>query len=77
MPTARFTSTLGGFESTEDRRALHVEGFRTLRVGTVDARGHEPEALIRELRPRLRERLRDVLGRPDTGDLGHSSSSPG
>jgi hypothetical protein len=64
MPGGKFTQTLGGFEATDDRRALHVEGSRMLRVGTVDARGREPDALIHALRPLLRERLRNVAAGP-------------
>jgi hypothetical protein len=64
MPGAKFTQTLGGFEATGERRALHVEGSKLLRVGTVDARGREPEALIRTLQPLLRDRLRGVASGP-------------
>jgi hypothetical protein len=64
MPGVKFTQTLGGFEANGERRALHVDGSRMLRVGTVDARGREPEALIRALRPLLRERLRGVSAGP-------------
>jgi hypothetical protein len=60
IPGARFTPRLGGFEAIEEGRAIHVEGIRMLRVGTVDARGRDPEALIRALRPLLRERLAGV-----------------
>ena len=41
MPGAKFTQTLGGFEATGERRALHVEGSKMLRVGTVDAIGRD------------------------------------
>jgi hypothetical protein len=64
MPGGRFTATLGGFESADDGRAVLVEGFDRLRVGTVDARGKEAEALARALRPRLREQLSAVASRP-------------
>jgi hypothetical protein len=64
LPGANFSPTLGGFESSDDRRALVVEGMRRLRVGTVDARGREPEALIRALRPALRDRLEAVEAGP-------------
>lgn len=57
LPGGRYSPTLVGFESTDDRRAVLVEGMARLRVGTVDARGREPEALIRALRPALRDRL--------------------
>jgi len=57
LPGSKFAATLGGSEATDDGRALHVEGIAALRVGTVDARGREPEALIRALRPLLRDRL--------------------
>ncbi len=64
LPDGGFSPTLGGFESTEDRRALHVECVQTLRVGTVDARGRDPEALIRALRPALVATLRTIDVRP-------------
>lgn len=64
LPGPRFTPRLGGFEATDDGRAVLVEGIARLRVGTVDARGREPEALIRRLRPRLRETLAEVASGP-------------
>ncbi len=41
-----------------------VGGIARLRVGTVDARGREPEALIRAIRPRLTEALAEVAAGP-------------
>jgi hypothetical protein len=64
IPGSHFTPRLGGFEAIEEGRAIHVEGIRLLRVGTVDARGRDPEALIRALRSRLRERLNAVRSGP-------------
>jgi hypothetical protein len=64
LPGPRYTPRLGGFEATDEGRAVLVEGIARLRVGTVDARGREPEALIRALRPRLREALDEVAAGP-------------
>jgi hypothetical protein len=64
LPGGRFAATLGGFESADDGRAVLVEGFGRLRVGTVDAHGREAEALARALRPRLREQLSAVTSGP-------------
>ena len=64
LPDAGFSPTLGGFESTKDHRALHVESVQSLRVGTVDARGRDPEALIGDLRPILAATLRSIEVRP-------------
>ncbi len=64
MAGSRFAATLGGFESAADGRAVLVEGIRRLRVGTVDARGREAEALARELRPLLRDQLSAVTSGP-------------
>ncbi len=63
-PAVGSRPTLGGFESAEDGRAVLVEGIGRLRVGTVDARGHEAEALARALRPRLRQQLSGVSSGP-------------
>ena len=60
LPAPLFSATLGGFESTTDRLSLLVEGSTRLRVGTVDARGHDAQTFIRTLRPLLRDRLRDL-----------------
>jgi hypothetical protein len=57
LPRPRFTPRVGGFEATEDGTAVQVDGSRRLRVATVDSRGRDPQALIRALRPVLRERL--------------------
>jgi hypothetical protein len=64
LPGGKFSATLGGFESAADGRAVLVEGIGRLRVGTVDARGREPEALARALRPLLRDRLSAVASGP-------------
>jgi hypothetical protein len=64
LPGPRYTPRLGGFEATDEGRAVLVEGIARLRVGTVDARGREPESLIRALRPRLREALEEVGAGP-------------
>ena len=47
FPARRSRRSLGGFEAADEGRAVLVEGIARLRVGTVDARGREPEALIR------------------------------
>ncbi len=60
LPSDHFCMTLRGFESTEARLSLHVEGSASLRVGTVDARGKDAETFIRSLRPLLRARLEDL-----------------
>lgn len=64
LPGSRFAPTLHGFEAADEGRSLIVEGIARLRVGTIDARGREPEALIRALRPRLREALAEVGAGP-------------
>ncbi len=64
LPGPHFTPTLGGFEAPGEGRAVLVEGIARLRVGTADARGREPEALIRALRPRLRDELAGVVAGP-------------
>jgi hypothetical protein len=64
FPGSRFTPRLGGFEAIEEGRAIHVEGIRFFRVATVDARGRDPETLIRALRPLLRERLASFTAGP-------------
>ena len=64
LPGSSFRPILGGFEAPGEGRAILVDGSARLRVATVDARGREPEALARALRPRLRDHLADVASGP-------------
>lgn len=64
LPGPRFRPTIGGFDSGPDGRAVHVECHDLMRVGTVDARGRDPEEFVRALRPALRSSLRRVEARP-------------
>jgi hypothetical protein len=59
-----FARGLGGYEDRAARRGLRVETTRWLRCAVVEAYGHDPEGLIREVRPRLRQRLASVPSRP-------------
>jgi hypothetical protein len=53
----RFFSTLKGFENPKRQSGVTVKPLRLLRSGSVEAYGDHPDALIRELKPRLREAL--------------------
>jgi hypothetical protein len=53
----RFFSTLKGFENPQRQSGVMVKPLRLLRSGSVEAYGEKPDALIHELKPRLREAL--------------------
>jgi hypothetical protein len=53
----RFSPTLKGFEDADRGSGVTVKSLRFLRSGSVEAYGKGPEALIRELKPKLREAL--------------------
>ncbi len=53
----RFVRTRRGFDDRSGERGLAVESTPALRAAVVEAFGAGPEALIRELAPRLRRRL--------------------
>ncbi len=48
---------MNGFEDVNRGSGLKIKPFRLLRSGSVEAFGREPDVLIRELKPRLREAL--------------------
>ena len=56
----RFSRTLRGFEDVERGSGLSVDTTPWLRSAVVEAHGRDAERLIREVRPRLSERLRSV-----------------
>jgi hypothetical protein len=60
----RFHRTLSGYEDRERGRGVVVEVTHRLRSATVEAYGRDAEGLIRDVRPRLRERLRHVAVGP-------------
>jgi hypothetical protein len=53
----RFIPTLHGFEDTKRGVGVTLKVVRWLRSGGIVAYGHEPEVLIRELKPHLRAAL--------------------
>jgi hypothetical protein len=53
----RFTPTLNGFEDAARGAGILVRSVPRLRVGTVEAYGRDPEVLMAELKPRIRDAL--------------------
>jgi len=53
----QFSPTLTGFEDPARKAGVTVKPSRFLRSGTVEAYGHSPNVLIRELKPKLRATL--------------------
>lgn len=62
----RFVRTLGGFEDLNTPRGLRIDFTRPLRCAVVEAYGRDPEGLIADLRPRLRDRLRGTTNGPSS-----------
>ena len=52
-----FSPTLNGYEDGVRGSGIAIKPLRFLRSGAVEAYGREPEVLIRELKPKLREVL--------------------
>ena len=52
-----FSPTLNGYEDVIRGSGIAIKPLRFLRSGAVEAYGREPEVLIRELKPKLREVL--------------------
>lgn len=60
----RFTPTIHGFEDAGRGAGITVKGSKALRAGSIEAHGRDPEALMGELVPRLREALARFPQRP-------------
>lgn len=60
----RFVRTFDGFEDLGAPRGVRIDFSRRLRCAVVEAYGRDPEGLIGEIRPRLRDRLRGVTTLP-------------
>ena len=60
----RFVRTRRGFEDRGAGRGVSVESTNMLHVSVVEAFGPGPEGLIRELGPRLRDRLDRAIAPP-------------
>ncbi len=52
-----FTRTLNGYEDIKRGSGISIKTLRLLRSGAIEAYGREPDVLIRELKPGLREVL--------------------
>jgi hypothetical protein len=59
-----FSPTLSGYEDVLRGSGIAVKSLWFLRSGAVEAYGREPDLLIRELKPKLREILADRPQRP-------------
>jgi hypothetical protein len=55
-----FVRTVDGFEDRTQARGVRVESSPRWQSAVIEAYGRNPNALIRELGPRLRDRLRGV-----------------
>jgi hypothetical protein len=53
----QFTPRLHGFEDTKRGVGVTLKAIRWLRSGGITAYGHQPEVLIRELKPHLKAAL--------------------
>ena len=59
-----FTPTIRGFEDADRGSGITVKSLPRLRAGSIEAYGRDPEALLAELKPRLREALAQIPQRP-------------
>jgi hypothetical protein len=64
LPSGRFARTLAGFEDRAAARGVTIEASPRLRAAVIRAYGHQPEAFLDELKPRLRGRLESVTTQP-------------
>ncbi len=55
-----FVRSVHGYEDAERHQGVHVQVHPGLRAASVETFGRDPEALMHELRPHLRAKLRDI-----------------